>query len=161
MPKRCETVKNGKPCDYLAQDGTCLMNESTRKYSCPAQETVGHEEKDAWMDGMSQKKIDESIHAHLAYFGSELACQICNPVCWQNHQFNNLNYLKPCENVDCPLGDKKMAEINEKLKHEMEKVEDEELLEEFEDEIRRSKNKSIRRGGKYGHSRGKEKRREA
>lgn len=38
-------------------------------------------------------------HLHLAYVGSELACRICNPVCWQNHGCG-----KPheCNNPDCP-----------------------------------------------------------
>jgi len=49
MGKRCETICNGKPCNYLAMDGTCLLDENARKYKCPALETEGHEDKDEWM----------------------------------------------------------------------------------------------------------------
>jgi hypothetical protein len=49
MGKRCETVNNGKPCDYLARDGSCLLSLQDHPEKCPATETVKHEEKDQWI----------------------------------------------------------------------------------------------------------------
>ena len=49
MGKRCEVVNNGQPCNYLAQDGTCLLAENELKEKCPARERVGHEDKDNWI----------------------------------------------------------------------------------------------------------------
>jgi hypothetical protein len=49
MPKRCETVNNGEPCNYLASDGSCLLSLQDMPEKCPARETIGHEEKDEWM----------------------------------------------------------------------------------------------------------------
>ena len=39
------------------------------------------------------------IHAHPAFFGSELACKDCNPICYKNHGIG-----KPllCNNPKCP-----------------------------------------------------------
>jgi hypothetical protein len=53
-------------------------------------------------------KIDtrKSIHCHVAWFGSDLACKECNPVCWENHQMDNPNHLKWCGKKDCPMNPK-------------------------------------------------------
>lgn len=55
------------------------------------------------------KLVDTSIpiHAHCAWFGSELACKECNPVCYKNHQMGNPNHLNPCGNINCPLNSKR------------------------------------------------------
>jgi hypothetical protein len=50
MPKRCEIIRNGEPCEALAEDGTCLFPPEERVVKCPARETVSREEKDSWMD---------------------------------------------------------------------------------------------------------------
>jgi len=44
--KRCLDTE----CPYLAVDGTCLLSEDEMKEKCLAIETVGHEEKDEWID---------------------------------------------------------------------------------------------------------------
>jgi hypothetical protein len=50
MGKRCLTINDGKPCDFLATDGTCLLDENEKQERCPALETVRGEDKDAeWM----------------------------------------------------------------------------------------------------------------
>jgi len=42
-------------------------------------------------------------HVHLAYFGSELGCEICNPVCWKNHKYGSPDMLKWCGEEKCPM----------------------------------------------------------
>ena len=46
-----------------------------------------------------EKIFDPPLHAHLSYFGSELACQYCNPYFYKNHGMG-----KPfdCGDPDCP-----------------------------------------------------------
>jgi hypothetical protein len=46
LGKRCSDLK----CPYLAADGTCLLSETELKEKCPARESMGHEEKDEWID---------------------------------------------------------------------------------------------------------------
>lgn len=50
-----------------------------------------------------EKLETKSIHCHLAWFGSELACKECNPVCYKNHQMGNPNHLKWCGEEKCPI----------------------------------------------------------
>jgi hypothetical protein len=50
-----------------------------------------------------EKLENKSIHCHLAWFGSELACKECNPVCYKNHQMDNPNHLKWCGEEKCPM----------------------------------------------------------
>lgn len=50
MGKRCETINDGKPCQFLAEDGTCLLQVHELVEKCPARETIEHEEKDVWME---------------------------------------------------------------------------------------------------------------
>lgn len=52
-----------------------------------------------------KKLVDTSvpIHCHPAWFGSELACRKCNPVCYDKHQMGNPNHLKWCGNEKCPM----------------------------------------------------------
>lgn len=56
------------------------------------------------------KKMSEGIHAHLAYFGSELACKECNPNCYKNH---GMGRAKWCGDKNCPAKPKTMK--NERL----------------------------------------------
>lgn len=49
MGKRCETINNGKPCGYLARNGTCLISLEDKPERCPARETPNHEQKDEWI----------------------------------------------------------------------------------------------------------------
>jgi hypothetical protein len=109
------------------------------------------------------------IHAHCAWFGSELACSICNPVCWEKHQMENPNHLNWCGEENCPLNPKRFKDKVEKnaWQREIEPEVEEDAgripkfgeVEEVEDEMRRSKRKSLHNCGKY-KGRGKEKRRE-
>ena len=55
---------------------------------------------------LEQEKKGEKSHIHLAYFGSELACPICNPNCYKNHEFKNPNKLKSCGHTKCPIKEK-------------------------------------------------------
>jgi hypothetical protein len=51
MGLRCRTIRDGKPCEYLAEDETCLLiDKEDFKEKCPALEKVGHEDKDEWMN---------------------------------------------------------------------------------------------------------------
>ena len=50
MGRRCETINNGQPCSYLAQDGTCLLDGGLLKEACPALEKVEYERKDEWLE---------------------------------------------------------------------------------------------------------------
>lgn len=50
MGKRCDVINDGKPCDFLAEDGSCLLDEDEMREHCPAIERVGHEDKDKWMN---------------------------------------------------------------------------------------------------------------
>lgn len=59
MGKRCETMMDGKPCPYLAQDGSCLLDEGLLSESCPALEKVKNEDKDVWM--MEQEAREMSV----------------------------------------------------------------------------------------------------
>jgi hypothetical protein len=103
------------------------------------------------------------LHAHCSWFGSELACSICNPVCHQNHQMDNPNHLNWCGHPDCPVNPKKFkkVEISPQLREELDAWERASTgtWEETEDGLRKSKRKTIRNQGKY-KGRGKEKRRE-
>jgi len=65
MPKRCETVRNGKPCDYLAQDGTCLLSLEELPEKCPARETITHEEKDEWMLERKRQTSKKTVHGKV------------------------------------------------------------------------------------------------
>ena len=51
--------------------------------------------------------MEKNNHLHLAFFGSELCCSICNPFCSETHSRlhsnGNQDYLKPCDNPSCPL----------------------------------------------------------
>jgi len=58
MGKRCKTIRGGKPCEYLASDGSCLLSE-TELEKCPARETKGHEERDEWMLFNMRERINE------------------------------------------------------------------------------------------------------
>lgn len=60
MGKRCNIVINGKPCPYLAEDGTCLMDKSLLKEGCLALEKVQHERKDGWMEEQERKEVNIS-----------------------------------------------------------------------------------------------------
>jgi len=53
MGKRCEG------CQYLAQDGSCLIAE-TLPEECPRKETKYHEEKDEWMDKVGRKRAGKT-----------------------------------------------------------------------------------------------------
>jgi len=55
-------------------------------------------------------KIDEGIHTHLAYFGSELACSICNPNCYKKH---GCGLPLWCGDEDCPSNPKNFEETKE------------------------------------------------
>ena len=44
------------------------------------------------------------IHAHPAYFGSELACSTCNPQCHQNHGMTRTQF---CGHDKCPMNPKR------------------------------------------------------
>lgn len=46
MGKRCVDFD----CPYIARDGTCLLPEEELKEKCPVRESVGHEDKDEWLD---------------------------------------------------------------------------------------------------------------
>ena len=59
MGKRCLTIKNGQPCDYLASDGSCLLSLKDMPERCPAKETIPHEEKDEWMFRRKRKSKTE------------------------------------------------------------------------------------------------------
>jgi hypothetical protein len=52
---------------------------------------------------MSKETETEGLHCHLAYFGSELACPICNPYCYQNHGMDKINW---CGHEKCPMNPK-------------------------------------------------------
>ena len=52
MGKRCEDIN----CPYLAQDGSCLLDEGLLKESCPALEKVEHERKDDWIREVIKRK---------------------------------------------------------------------------------------------------------
>lgn len=167
-------------------------------------EQVGHgiEWEQAFRNLQRERLIlEKPIHCHLAWFGSELACPECNPVCHQNHEMNNPNHLQWCGEEDCPMGPKKMSERMKNegpMSKELKKVRDAwektgisdwrrtakklekpvllttpfftgedgkddfnaTMWEDKEDKIRKNKRKSIRIQGKYGHARGKEKKRE-
>ena len=45
MGRRCRDIS----CLYTAQDGSCLMKETSRPFRCPARETASKEVKDNWM----------------------------------------------------------------------------------------------------------------
>lgn len=51
--------------------------------------------------------FEKPIHAHPAYFGSELACDICNPNCHEKHLPDNPNYLQWCGDKKCPMNPKR------------------------------------------------------
>lgn len=55
------------------------------------------------------------IHAHPAYFGSELACKICNPNCYKNHGMKRNNW---CGDKNCPMSPKNLEIREIKRKHE-------------------------------------------
>jgi hypothetical protein len=152
------------------------FNQELIDYLNQPREEISPREKKELKKGLEALKTEEGelfkpIHAHCAWFGSELACQECNPCCYQNHQMGNPDHLKWCGMEDCPLGPKKMKErmtkdgpMSKELQDEMDaweraSMEDWKEFEEEEDKIRKLKRKSIREGGKY-KSRGKEKRRE-
>lgn len=44
---------------------------------------------------------NRSLHVHLAYFGSELACPDCNPACHENHGMGKTNNW--CGHYLCPM----------------------------------------------------------
>ena len=50
MGKRCEAID----CPYLAEDGTCLLNEDQRLYICLARKLIGKEEKDKWVSKLEE-----------------------------------------------------------------------------------------------------------
>jgi len=52
-----------------------------------------------------------SIHAHPAYFGSELACPDCNPVCYQNHGMNKTQW---CGEERCPMNPERFRNVSNK-----------------------------------------------
>lgn len=41
-------------------------------------------------------------HAHAQWLGSDMACEICNPVCWKNHGFGKDMAFRDCGNPNCP-----------------------------------------------------------
>lgn len=41
-------------------------------------------------------------HPHPQWFGSDLNCSICNPICWENHGFGKGMEFKACDNPKCP-----------------------------------------------------------
>lgn len=50
------------------------------------------------------KKLETVLgHLHPFYIGSELACKICNPYCYDNHQMGNIRRLRKCGHRKCPL----------------------------------------------------------
>ena len=51
------------------------------------------------MDRVQKRNIP--AHMHPAYFGSELACKICNPFCYMNHGMGKL--VGDCGHPNCPL----------------------------------------------------------
>jgi hypothetical protein len=50
-----------------------------------------------------QNKKDVPNHLHLAWFGSELACKLCNPYCYEKHQMGMPNNLEWCGHDKCPM----------------------------------------------------------
>jgi hypothetical protein len=59
------------------------------------------------MENSSKGNDKMKNHLHLAYFGSELACQYCNPNCYQNHGMGKSNW---CGDENCPMNPKKALE---------------------------------------------------
>ena len=66
---------------------------------------------------MEEEKLENrlkiSIHAHPAYFGSELACPECNPICHKSHGMGKSNW---CGHEKCPMNPKnfKKKQVDEK-----------------------------------------------
>jgi hypothetical protein len=60
MGKRCLEITNGKPCPYLANDGSCLLSLEDMPERCPAKETLKHEEKDDWIKERHQRRIGKT-----------------------------------------------------------------------------------------------------
>jgi len=53
------------------------------------------------------EKMKKGLHAHLAYFGSELACPVCNPICHKNHGMGKSGF---CGHIKCPMNPKAKSE---------------------------------------------------
>lgn len=49
------------------------------------------------------KEPEIPVHAHAAYFGSELDCPLCNPICHDKHKYGDENRLAWCGNPKCPM----------------------------------------------------------
>lgn len=68
---------------------------------------------------MSNKKTKEVLdkimtppnHLHLAEFGSELRCKLCNPYCWQNHLNGRIVF---CGDANCPMNPKQWSRSGSK-----------------------------------------------
>lgn len=69
MGKRCGVVNKGKPCPYLAIDGTCLLDPNLLKEGCLALEKIIHENKDEWMNWI-EKQIKKEVNVS-PYKGKE------------------------------------------------------------------------------------------
>lgn len=41
-------------------------------------------------------------HPHPQWLGSDMACEICNPICYGNHGFGKGMAFKACDNPKCP-----------------------------------------------------------
>ena len=80
-------------CRIFKQGKTCYDSSCKSQISCVLFYTHCKEEK----------KKEKEPHFHFAYLGSEMACKICNPHCYKNHQFSNPNHLKCCGHRLCPM----------------------------------------------------------
>ena len=62
------------------------------------------------MKRVKRVKVPES-HFHLAFFGSEMCCSICNPICYKKHikmrRDGNPNFFNWCGDKNCPSNPKK------------------------------------------------------
>jgi len=92
MGKRCQEAVDGKPCPFLAVDGSCLMPVEDLPEKCPARETVKHEEKDAWMNKEE--------------FANEC------PYCGTKPLKANKDGSFSCPNPNCPVKRKRTSKTN-------------------------------------------------
>lgn len=158
--------ENGDPKLPKDKEKEPVNQELSDYLNYAPREGVSPREKKELEKGLDALKTEEAkpfvpveeyppIHAHTAQFGSELWCKECNPVCADKHGPTKLQW---CGHPDCPMNPerfRKKALVKGACKVLNGNYRDEER----EDDIRRSKRKSIRNQCKY-KSRGKEKRRE-
>jgi len=97
-----------KVCARLIPEPMLFCSSECQRIDKIAEERAKHRPDPKLLECVEEEAkalgLKRGLHVHLTYFGSELACPICNPNCYKNHGISKEFF---CGDENCPMNPKR------------------------------------------------------